>query len=785
MAYNLSRMTIFAMLSALEQDLRSAIKTALGHKHYMSGDFDSALIARAKSRLEKDVGFEYDEPHLQDLVDYFDLGDTYQTINSNSASFVSAFAEEVKKRTKELEALVPIRNRVMHIRPLDFEDLPRVTTFCQELTKGSNPEWVELREALIKIEVDPSFVLGLSIPSPETPEKVSHNLPLPDFDETGLIGRDAIVKQVKKLCLGSFPVISIVGEGGLGKSALALKVAYELLEDDCPFDAVIWVTSKTMQITANEIRDIRGAITTSMGVVNEISTQLGGVGGENALAEVIEYLASFKIALFIDNLETIMDDTIRRLVGALPEGSKIVITSRIGLGAYEYPIKLSGIEDKYASQLLRMLGRLRNVPHLAGSSEDLLRKYANRMHLSPGYIKWFVSALQTGLAPETVLQNSSLFLDFCMSNVYQYLSVDARELTTTMQCAPGWKDVAELSYLTGFEALRIQRALQELMATNMLVESSKSVGGAMKTTYQLAELSRAYLNKKHRPSNAFQQKIMGNRNRLNALMESVGSAVPLPKYAFGTIKIRSKSDRVLLKKLRDAYQFLQAGQYDEAYVVLDESRRLAPDYFEVHRMLAFFHERSGNISEARESYELAITLSPNTSQLHYWFGKFILQVEQNVDEAVEQFEIAHKLDAASDDVSLSLARGYMFQHRRAEVHAILAALSDRVDEMSDRLLKTYFDTRIQVHYREADDHCQAMEWSQSIASLKKMKAEFEGVPEDLKASFIRGKLSKVGVTIQRLIRSTTGSEYQFVSDLERWCERESRVSSVRGSGARR
>ncbi|MEB1407822.1 hypothetical protein VDQ27_21850, partial [Xanthomonas campestris pv. campestris] len=121
------------------------------------------------------------------------------------------------------------------------------------------------------------------------------------------------------------------------------------------FDAIIWVTSKTTQITVNEIRDIRGAITDSIGVISEISSQLGTSTTTQPLEEIAEYLSTFKIALFIDNLETIMDDTIRTFVGALPEGSKIIITSRIGLGAYEYPIKLSGMAEKYASELLRNL----------------------------------------------------------------------------------------------------------------------------------------------------------------------------------------------------------------------------------------------------------------------------------------------------------------------------------------------------------------------------------------------------------------------------------------------
>lgn len=777
MAYNLSRMTIYAMLSALEEDLRDAIKFALGDREYRSASFDKALVDRAKQRLEKDVGFEYDDSLLRDLVDYFDLGDTYQTINAHSGDFRESFATQIKTKTRELEALIPIRNRVMHIRPLDFDDLPRVTTFCQEVS-GGNPEWSHVRTVLARLTADPSFVLGLSIPAAEISEQISHNLPLPDFDETGLIGRDAIVKQVKKLCLGSFPVISIVGEGGVGKSALALKVAYELLEEDCPFDAVIWVTSKTMQITVNEIRDIRGAITTSLGVVNEISTQLGAGSGENMAAEVVEYLSTFKIALFIDNLETVMDETIRQFVGALPEGSKIIITSRIGLGAYEYPIKLQGIEDKYASQLLRMLGKVRGVRLLMEQDEKTLKGYASRMHMSPGYIKWFVSGLQTGLSPEAILQNSSLFLEFCMSNVYEYLSSDARDLTATMQCAPGWRDIAELAYLTGLEAIRTQKGLQELMATNMLIESSKSFGGAVKTMYQLAELPRAYLNKQHRPSNAFQTKIRTNRNKLNSIAEQLSSS-GLNRYAMSNIKMRAKSDRVLLRSLRDAVREVQEGRYDVAYELLDEARRLAPDYFEVHRVLAFFHQKNGNIPEARESYELAITLAPNSPQLHYWFGTFLIRVEESVDDAVEQFEIARSLDSEACDVALWLARGYMFQHRFAEVHAILDGLREREKTMGERSLGIYHDTRIQVRYREADDHCQRGDLPLSIASFRSMQSEFENAPSRFKSTYLRGKLSKTTVTLQRLSRNCYGQDLAFIAEFGAWCAREARpVSSA-------
>ena len=105
----------------------------------------------------------------------------------------------------------------------------------------------------------------------------NHNLPIPDYDETGLIGRDEYISNIKKLCLTSpYPTISIVGEGGVGKTALALQVAYEILEESNPYDLIIWISSKTTQISINEITEIENAITNSVGIFEAVSNQIIG-----------------------------------------------------------------------------------------------------------------------------------------------------------------------------------------------------------------------------------------------------------------------------------------------------------------------------------------------------------------------------------------------------------------------------------------------------------------------------------------------------------------------------
>lgn len=768
MAFNLTRMTVYALISSVEEDLREVIKSHISDKSI----FPSELHDRCLSRIEKDIGAVFDDITSDEMVDYFDLGDTFQVINSNQTEFPSNISTSIKKLTKDFEVLIPIRNRVMHIRPLNFDDLSKTTEICRKLKMSSEYTWDKVTEIIDKINEDSSFLFGMEVKNYDDLSTVSHNLPLPDFDETGLIGRDVEINKIKQLCYGGFPVISIVGEGGVGKSALALKVAYELVEEETPlFDAVVWVTSKTTQITVNEIKEIDGAIADSLGVIQEISNQTAGES--STFDDVIDYLSNFRIALFIDNLETILDDNIKNFVGSLPQGSKIIITSRIGLGAFEYPVKLEGIEENYASQLLRSVAKARGVDALTKIEEKVSRRYVGRMHRNPSYIKWFVSCVQTGRAPEIVLQNSDLFLDFCMSNVYDFLSDSAHQLTSSLLCAPGLKDVAELAYLNNFDSLKVQKSIQELMATNMLSQASKSKGASIKTTYELSELARSYLGKHHTPTQKFQKSIRDKRNKLNALFEQQMSRRNGNIYSLKNVKFRDKADRIIVKMLMDSFGFIGSGKHDQAFPILEEAHRLAPDYFEVARFMAYFHQKSGNLNDARKQYELAIVLSPDTPQLHFWFGRFLLHEEENVDEAVEQFKLAHKLDKDSVDVALSLARGYLFQKNFDGTAKVLKSIESSAERSEPHQQKMFFDTQIQIHYRTADNLAQEGKYSESLNSYEKMKDTFDDLNDSFKDRHIRKKLKKSEYTLNNLSKNLQGVELLKVKELTKWLESES------------
>ena len=384
-----------------------------------------------------------------------------------------------------------------------------------------------------------------------------------------------------------------------------------------------------------------------------------------------------------------------------------------------------------------------------------------------------MSSVQTGLSPEAVLQNSDEFLDFCMSNVYEYLGEDAQRLTKSLLCSPGLKDIPELTYLNDFEALQSQKAIQELMATNMLSQASITKGASVKTTYQLSELARTYLGKHHKPSQTFQKEIRYKRNQLNSIFEAQLSQRSSNKYSAHNIKFRDKSDRVIVKQLHDVQKHIANSKHDKAFEILQEVQRLAPDYFEVARFMAYFYQKSGNFADAREQYELAIVLSPKTPQLHYWFGKFLLHAEESVDEAVIQFEKAVALDKGSVEASLALARGYLFQHDFENTKKILDLLASEIDSAENHLLKMYFDTTIQVKYRTADHLAKDGEPDGAILALEDMKNRFEALSNKFKDSHMRKKLKKCDYTIRALKRFDIQAITERAVIIENWIEAES------------
>ena len=311
------------------------------------------------------------------------------------------------------------------------------------------------------------------------------------------------------------------------------------------------------------------------------------------------------------------------------------------MGAFEIPFKLNPLAQNEAVHLLRALAKTRDIQYLEKLSNAKLAKYCEKMHLSPGFIKWFVSAVQAGNAQRRFSAKPDIFLDFCLSNVYRYLSEVSRKVLRCMLCVPTPNSQAELSFLTELDFLELQPALQQLLTTNMIVMSSLPTGSSFESRYALSDLPREYLLKHHPVEKDEYAAFSRRKQQLISQGEKIRAEIRTNPFGSSTIDIRSQEwDLIVARYLLDAIAESERKDFARAKKALVKARDLAPEYFEVRRVEALVHTNEQNFPAAMQAYEAAIELEPNSIKLRHAFGRFLMLALSEHDEAITQFGAA-------------------------------------------------------------------------------------------------------------------------------------------------
>ncbi|WP_027341621.1 tetratricopeptide repeat protein [Hamadaea tsunoensis] len=653
MATNLYSLTCYALLRAIESDLRALIVRYCGD-HPAEQVLGAELRAKALKRQANERR-DADGATTAVLVGYLDFGDANALRSRWAASFPEDLRAALDKLHSALDRAVPIRNRVAHARPLDIDDLSSLIELADRLMLVPGFDWPELTATHRRLKDEPSYVLGLrSDLRADTQSTVFHNLPPADFDETGLLGRRQLRSELlAELLKGPWPVVSILGEGGLGKTALALQVVYDLIDHpSCPFQIVVWTTAKTEMLTTSEIRRIPGAIQDSMGVFERAAADLAGASAGDPIAEVRDYLSSFRMLLVLDNLETVMDDRILDFITHVPSGSKVLITSRIGVRD-QRGINLDPLSEGEATHLLRQLARVRHVTALTGLSSDVASGYVQRMNRHPGYIKWFVTGVEVSReSPEKLLRNEGLVLDYCMGHVFEQLSEDARSLLRSLLIATGSHTRAELAFLNDFDSMRTDAAAFELLRTNFVTQLSAGPGRSALT---LSDFARKYVQRHHAPSPHEYRLVTARQQHLMKIGGDLQYAHSRDPYAPDTIEVRDPGDYSAASKLRFALDEALAYRYMEAIELCRQAHALAPGYAEPYRVMGYVYDLASNLSEAVDAYQCGLELAPDSPYIRYFYGKFLVDNRMNLHQGLQLMLEAQDLDPGTHVVGLGIA----------------------------------------------------------------------------------------------------------------------------------
>lgn len=190
------------------------------------------------------------------------------------------------------------------------------------------PDLIELAERVRRREVEPA-----TSPKRETRPIVRNNLPRV---LTSFLGRKREIEALRKhIVEDNAPLVTIAGEGGMGKSRLAVAVAAQLKTE---FEDGVWFIPLAEIVAGESAREsIAAAVARAMGIT---------FSGSGALvAQLFDYLQNRKILLILDNFEHLVaeSDFVLDLLKRT-EQIKVVVTSRERLNfQFELPVRLEGL----------------------------------------------------------------------------------------------------------------------------------------------------------------------------------------------------------------------------------------------------------------------------------------------------------------------------------------------------------------------------------------------------------------------------------------------------------
>jgi len=629
--------------------------------------------------------------------------------------------------------------------------------------------WRDLSETIHRVEDDPSFLLSLSIQAPEgDTEEVLHNLPSPDFDDTGFIGREQELDTISRAIKGPYPVITVTGEGGLGKTALALKACYDLIDsDECNFDAVIWTSAKTTRLTPTEIETISSAVNSSIGVFDTATEALGLDQSGEPISRLLKQLADFRVLLIIDNLETVLDDNVRRVVKEVPTGSKILFTSRVSIGAFDYPIPLEPLGEAEAITYFRACSRYFGLTGFAKQPNDKIKQTLKKLYNNPLFIKWFLQCVAKGQSPNRILANPKIILEFCLSNVIENLSSDAVEVLETMIFISEPRPITILCLLTELQPIQVERAVNELVASN-LADIIDYADTNSDQKFQATNLAKFYVRNYVSEPKVDQAKIVRRKKELAITREQLLKVNTQNEFDMDQIRLRGEEDVPAANLLKQAISFIKAKDYKAAQERAEQAIELSPNYFETHRVLAGACAVSGSLMRAQEEYESAISLFPDYAPLRLWYGNFLMRQMDDLVGAREQYNRANTSQPDEPQVRAAIARLEQFEGNIDESRELLRTLMSE-EGLAPRLRRRVTALFLESYSREVERLTQIDDMSGALKELLELKDEFVRVPSADIDNQARKKVLFAKPAVVRLDDFFTGTENQpFSNNLSEW-----------------
>ncbi|MDG6078428.1 hypothetical protein E3U23_04385 [Erythrobacter litoralis] len=689
---SLQRIALYLLFDSIENDLVEALRSIPPEDLNLTENelqkAKSVLIRRFEGNLDHEDSF--------DLVYGLDLGQKYDILLRNAVSLKDDYVNYLKSLKPNIGKALPVRNAIMHGRPLTIDEYSLGFSFAQDLLRRPG-FWPILSKSYSEYNQNPEKVWSKSVSLLDDPTEfgVLHNLPIPDYEDTGFLKRPDLERELKQRILGRYPVITVQGDGGNGKTALTLQTVWNLVEsDDHDFDLVLWYSAKTSSLTAKGVQEIESSYVDSLSIVREIATY--GDDKQEPFESLLKVLTENKILLIIDNLETVTGPHIERLVKNVPGDSKLVLTSRVPVSG-DLPISVGEFSESEGLRYLRSLVKAHGLKNFEIKSNADLRGIARRLGCKPLLLKWFALGVKSGASPERILADPKDAVQFCLENVMNRLSVNSKAVMDVLASVSDGLSPSVIGAIQGSSPQAIEDGLAELSRYTLVdvqdLPNSERV-------FRLRPFVRTYVIRIIRPNRDTLSSYFKKYNRIKARFEQSRARQKFDKYTASNLIVRTHGESVASEKIRHLTKKLLQGDLSGVEEGISQLKISDPGYFEIYRFEAFAAFTWSDIPRSIDAYEAALEYGESQPQLHFFFAGMLARSDDS-DRAAEEFAKALELDPEASPVLREAARCEM---RRTNFDVAFNYLS-RADELSGDSLKEsvlIIDLWVQYFQRKTD-----------------------------------------------------------------------------------
>ncbi len=351
----------------------------------------------------------------------------------------------------------------------DFNFIPKIlrdtTRYTIESSKGYELLYRRLTDRYVdRTNLDPlpnrdrrqSFTAS----SATTNLKIKEQCNLPRKSYRDFIGRESeITELLNRISPNYRQHINVVrGIGGVGKTALAIEVAYRCWEakktasnnPNIPvFDAIIFTSSKATDFVGNQFLDRpekEPQLTDIFRVIADVLNEptITRVPPYEQHRKVNEVLSKQSTLLIVDNMETLLreeQNIIMSFLNNVPQSTQVIITTREFLGFDS--ISINSLTRKESSDLLTLQAKNKNIESKDINDKNWRQKIYNRFGGIPIALIYAIGKLAAG---------------------YKIDDIANPKLTPT-------EDLGKFCFESSIEPIRNTPAYQLLMVMNFFYKS--------------------------------------------------------------------------------------------------------------------------------------------------------------------------------------------------------------------------------------------------------------------------------------------------------------------------